>query len=98
LQPLLRQRQLRPAGRRKRISEMLGELHRRLHWRRARISPPRCLECGSVEITPIPGSGAFAHPQTGERVVVSDSGWADTAAWFAEFSPEGQQRRGEKVT
>jgi hypothetical protein len=79
------------------VGERIAELTRRIEWRRARQSPPRCLECGSLGSVPIPATGEFSHPHTGERVVVGDSGWADTAAWFAEFSPEGEQlREGEE--
>ncbi len=35
-------------------------------------------------------SGEFTHSATGERVVVGSIGFADTAPWYAEFSPEGE--------
>src|SRR5262249_30549947 len=73
------------------VGERIAELTRRIEWGRERRSPPRCLECGGLGSVPIPATGGFFHPQTGERVVVGDSGWADTAPWFAEFSPEGEQ-------
>jgi hypothetical protein len=73
------------------VAEHVAELLRYVEWRQGRQSPPRCLECGAVEPVPIPRSGEFAHPQTGERVVVAGIGFADTAHWFAEFSPEGEQ-------
>ena len=72
-------------------AERVAELLRRVEWRQGRQSPPRCLECGAVGPVPIPMDGEFAHPRTGERVVVVSGGWADTAPWFAEFSPEGEQ-------
>jgi len=73
------------------VAERVAELLRYLEWRRGRQSPPHCLECGAVDPIPIPTSGEFVHPGTGERVVVGDWGWADTAPWFAEFSPEGER-------
>ena len=73
------------------VSERFAELLQYIEWRRGRRSPPRCLECGAVGPAPIPMSGEFAHPRTGERVVVGSSGFADTATWFAEFSPEGER-------
>ena len=79
------------------VAERVAELSRYVAWRRGRQSPARCLECGAVAPVPIPTSGEFAHPRTGERVVVGSSGWADTAPWFAEFSPEGE-RIAERVT
>jgi hypothetical protein len=74
-----------PAG------DRIDELLRYIGWRQGRQSPRRCLECGAVDPVPIAVSGEFAHPRTGERVVVGDSGFADAAPWFAEFSPEGEQ-------
>src|SRR5262249_6046634 len=73
------------------VADRVAELLRYLDWRRGRQSPPHCLECGAVDPIPIPASGEFVHPGTGERVVVGDWGWADTAPWFAEFSPEGER-------
>jgi hypothetical protein len=91
LQPWIGDRQPRRAGQRKRAEESLAEHQRRLRWRRDRVGPPRCLQCSSVEVVPIPGSGEFAHPATGERVISASSGFADTDLWFAEFSPEGER-------
>lgn len=68
----------------------VAELWRYVAWRQGRQSPPRCLECSAIDPIPIPGSGEFAHPRTGEQVVVVASGFADTAPWFAEFTPEGE--------
>jgi hypothetical protein len=73
------------------VADRVAELLQRVEWRLGRLSPPRCLECGAVGPVPIPANGEFTHPRTSERVVVGSSGWADTAPWFAEFSPEGEQ-------
>lgn len=89
LQSWLSGRWVMPSGQRKRGKEMLAEVEKRLSWRRGRVSPPRCLQCGSIEVVPVPGSGEFSHPATGERVVSASSGFADAAPWFAAFSPEG---------
>lgn len=72
------------------VEERINELLRYIEWRRGRQSPPRCLECGEVDPVPIPILGEFPHPASGERVVVGNSGFADTAPWDAEFSPEGE--------
>ena len=80
------------------VAERIAELMRYIKWRQGRQSPPRCLKCGAVAPVPIPISGEFNHPHTGERVVVRDSGWADTGLWFAEFSPEGEQLAGPGAT
>jgi hypothetical protein len=73
------------------VTERVAELLRYIEWRKGRQSPPRCLECGAVGPVPVPMSGEFVHPGTGERVVAGRSGFADTAPWFAEFSPEGER-------
>jgi len=73
------------------VEERITELRRRIEWRRSRRSPPKCLHCGSLGSVPIPMSGEFAHPHTGERVIVGSSGFAVTDSWFAEFSSEGKQ-------
>jgi hypothetical protein len=73
------------------VAERIAELLRYVVWRNGRHSPPRCLECGAVNPVPIPIVGELTHPGTGERVAVSASGSADTAPWFAEFSPEGER-------
>jgi hypothetical protein len=91
LQSWLGDRQPRQAGQRRMAEKSLAELKRRLRWRRSRVGPPRCLQCGSAEVVPVPGSGEFAHPATGERVISASSGFADTAPWFAEFSSEGER-------
>jgi hypothetical protein len=72
------------------VEDRIAELRRRIEWRRNRVSSPHCLGCGSIEITAIPGSGEFSHPETGERVVEVSSGWTDLEPWIAEFSPEGE--------
>lgn len=73
------------------VAERVSELLRYVEWRQGRRGPPRCLECGAIDPVPVPISGEFTHPGTGERVVVVSSGWADAAPWYAEFSPEGEQ-------
>jgi hypothetical protein len=76
------------------VETRVAELLRYITWRKGRKSPPHCLECGAINPVPIPVSGEFAHPQTGERVVTGSSGWADTAPWEAEFTPEGEPLAG----
>lgn len=71
------------------VEQEASELTRRIAWRRGRRSPPRCLHCGSDDVTPLPIANDFSHPATGERVVVTSSGFAVMRTWVAEFSPEG---------
>jgi hypothetical protein len=72
------------------VARRIAELRQRLRWRRGRRSPPRCLHCGAIGVIPIPHRGEFRHPHSGERVIVTDSGFADTQWWCAQFSPEGE--------
>ncbi|WP_088257847.1 hypothetical protein [Fimbriiglobus ruber] len=72
------------------VAEKIAELCRRIEWRLERQSPSHCLACGASGPVPIPTADEFAHPATGERVVVGSFGWASTAMWVAEFSPEGE--------
>ena len=71
------------------VGQRIAETQLRINWRRNRISPPKCLQCGLSDIVPVPTDGEFQHPQTGERVVVASSGWMSTDQWHAEFTPEG---------
>lgn len=71
------------------VEERIAETELRIAWRCNRVSPAKCLQCGSTDIVPIPGNEEFAHPKTGERVVVAGSGFMSTDQWHAEFTPEG---------
>ncbi len=72
-------------------SQRIAELRLRIDWRQSRRNAPRCLECGGFKTIRIPSGGTFRHPATGEPVVEVSSGWADTEAWVAEFTPEGDR-------
>lgn len=71
------------------ISARVAELEKRIVWRIARANPPRCLECGSLDIVALSGSTEFRHPKTGELVTEVSSGWTDAGPWSANFTPEG---------
>jgi hypothetical protein len=73
------------------VALRIAELTRYVEWRLGRKSPPRCLECGWVELSPVPMDREFPHPETGERVIVGVNGFADTPSQPAEFSPEGER-------
>lgn len=46
----------------------IKDLRRRIKWRRARRSPPRCLTCGGTDLYLLPRDSEFVHPETGERM------------------------------
>lgn len=71
------------------IEVRIAETELRIKWRRGRIAAAKCLHCGSTDLIRLPDSDEFRHPMTGERVVVAGRGFASTAQWHAEFTPEG---------
>lgn len=73
------------------IEEQITEMELRIHWRRNRILPAKCLHCGTTHVVPIPTDDEFEHPKTGERVVVAGHGFMSTDQWHAEFTPEGDR-------
>jgi hypothetical protein len=73
------------------VDRRIEELRQRIEWRKMRRNPPRCLECGAFDAVAIPMGGEFRHPETGELVKELSSGFADTEAWIAEFTPEGDR-------
>lgn len=80
------------------IEERIEDTQQRIEWRRTRKSPPKCLHCGSTNITILPNlqeSEEFRHPKTGERVVVAGRGFSDAAPWHAEFTAEGDSIRSD---
>lgn len=58
-------------------------------WRALRQSPPRCLQCFSTNIEPVPRGARFAqHPATKQRLTVHITNRTKTTdAW--DYSPEG---------
>lgn len=75
------------------IGRAIAELETRLKWRGDRRSPARCLRCGSTEIVPVRFGDHFSVCfVSGKRVVQLRTGFADTAFWIAEFTPEGIAR------
>jgi hypothetical protein len=77
------------------VGRAISELQKRILWRRGRHSPPRCLECGSAELAPLPGpnEGAITLPEIGERIeFASISGMSvEGDPEFVEYSPEGER-------
>jgi len=59
----------------------LRELRQQLTWRRSRISPPRCLECGSIAIT---GVDQGKTNSGNDKAVLSSHPGCGGRLWFFE--------------
>lgn len=70
----------------------LAQVEATMRWRRERVSPPRCLCCGSAEVEPM--SEKFRHPGCGGRFEVAETPChLNTAAAFL-VPAEGPAERG----
>ena len=69
----------------------IPELMLRRAWRENRVSPPRCIECGSTDIVVFPINQPVPDPAGRGTVEVRSRGMCSTAfnEWF--FTPEGQR-------
>jgi hypothetical protein len=78
-----------PGGRFRRHWLELTEQRRR--WRERRISPPRCLLCGSTELVSLPKGVEVPDPRGAGTVVLRVIGHCSTSfnEWF--FTPEGER-------
>ena len=75
------------------LNEFIDTYRAMIAWRRDRISPPRCLSCGSVEIVELEPIRSvplekFSHPQCGGQFFLDASGHA-SEAYFRRLTPEG---------
>jgi hypothetical protein len=83
------------------------QLESRIAWRRMRKSPPRCLECGSMDVTPLlltqAGEGMEKwtlpeHPGCGGMIIaIEEMALTLDRRWF-RYSPEGERRLPEVHT
>jgi hypothetical protein len=73
---------------RRRWIEMIKQRRR---WREGRVSPPRCLLCGSTELVSLPEGVEIPNPRGTGTVVLNVIGHCST--WFNEwfFTPEGER-------
>jgi len=83
---------------------LVAEMEHTKKWISARVSPPRCLDCGSTAIRPFPlGWSVYLeeesdedfldipHPSCSGMLRVEMSGWSLYRGWFAQYSPEGEK-------
>jgi len=72
------------------IAEMIERQRKCIEWRRIRSSPPRCLRCGSTDITPLPFDQPTPHPGGhGDILVHADFGGGITPRGETLYTPEG---------
>jgi ferredoxin len=71
--------------------ERLAAERQRLEWRRHRVSPPKCIVCGSTRLLALPDGQPVAHPSGTGSIVVRCVGMCSTGwnEWF--FTPEGDR-------
>lgn len=79
------------------LGRQLHDLDERIRWRKDRVSPPRCLECSSISITPfVAGQTNSGNPRwegkcpkCGESIrVFREPALVLTRLW-GRYSPEG---------
>jgi hypothetical protein len=61
------------------------------HWRANRVSPPRCLDCGAIEIVPHQplDDGPFLHPECGGEIAGRGALSVECRGPGQIFDPEG---------
>jgi hypothetical protein len=80
------------------LAEMVFKWKACLKWRRARKSPPRCLECESTSLLLLnpdveQALDSFAHPQCG-GTFQSAGWWHSSQAAYQVLDPEGRHLTG----
>jgi len=73
------------------LRDRIEELQRRLRWRAARLSPPKCIVCGSTDIMPLPTGEPIPSPRGEGQIQVHVVGMCSTSfrEWY--FTPEGDR-------
>jgi hypothetical protein len=66
-------------------------LRQRRQWLARRLSPPKCLECGSMEIVVLPEGREVSNPTDTGSVVISISGLCSTSFNNRFYQPEGDR-------
>ena len=68
---------------------ILKELTRRREWRLARVSPARCVACGSTEILALWQGQPVVHPSQPLTIIARDRGLCVVDRTERAFTPEG---------
>jgi hypothetical protein len=73
-------------------TEELARLEAEIRWRRERVSPSRCLCCGSTTVEPM--GLEFRHPGCGGQFAVDETPWHLNTAFAYLVPSEGPPERG----
>lgn len=70
---------------------LIERAQKRRRWRERRSAPPKCIRCGSTEITTLPNNKPVPNPEGDGTITVSISGMCSTDfnEWY--FTPEGDR-------
>lgn len=84
--------------------KLATELDRTRCWLKTRVSPPRCLECGAVDISPFPPGWSvyrseesdedfhdIPHPNCHGMLHVEPDAWSLYRDWGPQYSAEGER-------
>jgi len=74
-----------------RLQEKTAELERRRRWREGRMSPPKCIQCGTTRIVPLTFEGPIPNPCGDGIIQVDVVGHCSTDFnnWY--YTPEGDR-------
>jgi hypothetical protein len=72
-------------------ADVIAQLKLRRRWREARVSPPKCIECGSSDIVVVPMNESITNPAGPGTIEVRIRGMCSTLfnEWY--FTPEGDR-------
>ena len=71
--------------------EQITRLRRRRRWREDRVSPPKCIECGSADIVVLPINEKVPNPAGPGTVEIRIRGMCSTDFNEWHFTPEGER-------
>ncbi len=73
------------------IAKRLAERTARLQWRRGRTAPPKCLECGTMDIVDLGDGQEVASPCSPGTLTIGGVAMCSTAFRNYFYTPEGDR-------
>ena len=74
------------------LKKRMHEMMARREWREHRVSKPRCIECGSIQILPLPVDQEIQNPAGTGTILLSVEGLCSTGFNQWVFTPEGLRK------